>query len=77
MLESLQKCGAINRAMKNVSYECQIRATDVDKLKQLLPQAVLFNNKINLLNISNQVNMTTKQLIGLLGKNRINYSVSE
>jgi hypothetical protein len=38
---------------------------------------VLVHNKVNLLNVSNQMNMTTKQLIDLIRKNKIRYSVCE
>jgi hypothetical protein len=77
VMEAMEDCKLVVRVMRNVSYECWIQESDVQAFRELLPQAVLVHNKANLLNISNQMNLTTKQLISMLRKNRIRYSICE
>lgn len=76
-MEALEECKLALRLMRNVSYECWVQESDVQAFRELLPQATLVHNRVNLLNLSNQMNLTTKQLVAMLRKNRIRYSICE
>lgn len=77
VMTAIEDCRFAMRVMRNVSYECWIQESDVAAFRELYPQAALVHNKVNLLNVSNQLNLTTKQLVSMLRKNRIRYSVCE
>lgn len=73
----MEEMSLISRIMKNLSYECWIQESDMEMFQTTYPQVIVTHGKVNLLDLSNNLGITTKQLLNGMRKNKIRYTVSE